>query len=181
MAQILIATALDEASDEVVSTGLEIARVLGARATLVHAFDPPFALTTELGPALGNEQYVQLEAERVREALAEQAARHGLGDARKLLSGSPGRALIEEVAEQKADLLIVGGGAALRCRVRTGNPREEILAEAASYRPDLLVLGTHGRGGFDRLVIGSVAADVVRRAPVSTLVVPPRAAVPESS
>jgi nucleotide-binding universal stress UspA family protein len=60
-------------------------------------------------------------------------------------------------------------------RVRTGNPREEILAELAERPADLLVLGTHGLGGFDRLVIGSVASDVVREAPASVLVVPPRA------
>ena len=53
--------------------------------------------------------------------------------------------------------------------------REEILAELAERPADLLVLGTHGLGGFDRLVIGSVAADVVREAPASVLVVPPGA------
>jgi universal stress protein E len=59
-------------------------------------------------------------------------------------------------------------------KVRAGNTREEIFAEVADFRPDLVLLGTHGMGGFDRLVLGSVAADVSREAPCSVLVVPPK-------
>lgn len=69
-----------------------------------------------------------------------------------------------------------GGAAQVRRKVRPGNTREEIFAEIADFRPDLVLLGTHGLGGFDRLVIGSVAADVAREAPCSVLVVPPAAA-----
>jgi nucleotide-binding universal stress UspA family protein len=63
-------------------------------------------------------------------------------------------------------------------KVRAGHTREEIFAEVADFRPDLVLLGTHGTGGFDRLVIGSVAADVSREAPCSVLVVPPRSVEP---
>lgn len=63
----------------------------------------------------------------------------------------------------------------VRRKVRTGNTREEILAEIVDHGPDLVLLGTHGLGGFDRFVIGSVAADVAREAPCSVLVVPPAA------
>ena len=65
-----------------------------------------------------------------------------------------------------------GAAAHVRRKVRVGTIREEILAEAADHRPDLVLLGTHGAGGFDRLIIGSVAADVIREAPCSLLVVP---------
>lgn len=51
-----------------------------------------------------------------------------------------------------------------------------ILDEVAALRVDLLVLGTHGRSGFKRLLLGSVAEAVVRRVTCPTLVVPPRAA-----
>jgi nucleotide-binding universal stress UspA family protein len=50
-----------------------------------------------------------------------------------------------------------------------------ILAEQAELRADLLVLGTHGRSGFQRLVLGSVTEKVIRKAGCPTLVVPPRA------
>jgi nucleotide-binding universal stress UspA family protein len=60
----------------------------------------------------------------------------------------------------------------VRCQVRVGTIREEILEEIETWRPDLVALGTHGLGGFDRLAIGSIAADVLREAPCSVLVVP---------
>jgi nucleotide-binding universal stress UspA family protein len=48
---------------------------------------------------------------------------------------------------------------------------EEIVAQAARRHADLIVMGTHGRGGFQRLFLGSVAERVVRlsAAPVMTV------------
>ena len=60
-------------------------------------------------------------------------------------------------------------------RVRTGYAREEILHTLAKRRADLAVLGTHGRGGFERFVLGSVAQGVLRGASCNLLVVPPEA------
>ncbi len=57
--------------------------------------------------------------------------------------------------------------------LRTGLPRHEILTELDKEPADLVIVGTHGRSGFERLLMGSVAADVVRHAPSSVLVVPP--------
>lgn len=63
----------------------------------------------------------------------------------------------------------------LRAVPRSGDPRNEIL-RALGRGVDLAVLGTHGRSGFDRFLVGSVAATVVRQARCSVLVVPPAAA-----
>jgi nucleotide-binding universal stress UspA family protein len=65
------------------------------------------------------------------------------------------------------------GAASIRRKVRAGGTREQVLAEIADFGADLVLIGTHGLSGFDRYVIGSVAADVVREAPCSVLVVPP--------
>jgi nucleotide-binding universal stress UspA family protein len=56
-------------------------------------------------------------------------------------------------------------------RVETGVPSEAILAYVADAGVDLVVMGTHGRTGVGRFVIGSVAEKVVRRAdvPVATV------------
>lgn len=59
-----------------------------------------------------------------------------------------------------------------RGKVRTGDPAKEIVAEAADWDADLLVLGTQGRTGASRLLIGSVAEAVVRNALCSALVIP---------
>ena len=56
-------------------------------------------------------------------------------------------------------------------RLREGEPATETLSEASASGCDLIVLGTHGRTGLDRLVMGSVAEDVLRRAGVPVLIV----------
>lgn len=45
-----------------------------------------------------------------------------------------------------------------------GEPVETILAQAAAYQADLLVVGTSGRRGISRLVLGSVAEALIKRA-----------------
>ena len=59
--------------------------------------------------------------------------------------------------------------------VRDGRPDVAILDVAAAMPADLLVMGTHGRSGFDRLVMGSVTEKVLQRAACPVLSVPPHA------
>ena len=55
--------------------------------------------------------------------------------------------------------------------LRSGLPASEILSAATELPAQLLVIGTHGRTGLRRLVMGNVAEAVVRRAPCSVLIV----------
>ena len=55
--------------------------------------------------------------------------------------------------------------------VGIGPPADAILDAAAQHSAELIVVGTHGRSGFRRLTLGSVAESVVRRASCSVLVV----------
>lgn len=59
-------------------------------------------------------------------------------------------------------------------RVLAGRPAERILATEKEMTPDVTVVGTHGRHGLDRLMLGSVAERVVQRATGPVLVVPTR-------
>jgi nucleotide-binding universal stress UspA family protein len=54
---------------------------------------------------------------------------------------------------------------------REGDPATEIIRFAAESGIDLIVMGTHGRTGLERLLLGSVAEKVMREAPCSVLVV----------
>jgi nucleotide-binding universal stress UspA family protein len=58
--------------------------------------------------------------------------------------------------------------------VREGNAAGEIVELAIRMKPDLLVIGTHGRSGFDRLLLGSVAEKVLRKASCPVMTVPRR-------
>ena len=53
-----------------------------------------------------------------------------------------------------------------------GYPVDEILEKAKSIHCDLLILGTHGRTGFEHLIIGSVAEKVLRLSECNTLIIP---------
>ena len=65
-----------------------------------------------------------------------------------------------------------GAGANLRCEIAEGPIADAIVSQAAEGLADLIVLGTHGRSGFERLVLGSVTEKVVRKAGCPVLTVP---------
>jgi len=52
-----------------------------------------------------------------------------------------------------------------------GEPAQEIVRLAADSHCDMIVLGTHGRTGLARLLMGSVAEQVMRRAPCPVLTI----------
>lgn len=58
---------------------------------------------------------------------------------------------------------------------RSGRPWREIVNAARELKADLMVVGTHGRSGLDRMLMGSVTEKVVRHAPCTVVVVRPPA------
>ena len=83
---------------------------------------------------------------------------------------------IESFALDALQRFLRANGASPRLgRVRIGYPTEEIVATLEGRRADLAILGTHGRQGFERLMVGSIAQGVMRRATCNLLIVPPSA------
>jgi nucleotide-binding universal stress UspA family protein len=56
-------------------------------------------------------------------------------------------------------------------RVVNGDPRDALVELVRAEHADLVVMGSHGRTGFAKLVMGSVSSHVVTHAPCSVLVV----------
>ena len=88
--------------------------------------------------------------------------------------------LLMNPAQLLADVTAFAGtgsasGVTIEAVVRQGATAGEILDQAASMNADLLVIGTHGRSGFDRLLLGSVAEKVLRKAGCPVMTVPRRA------
>jgi nucleotide-binding universal stress UspA family protein len=54
--------------------------------------------------------------------------------------------------------------------IQEGNARSVIIDTAAQWPADLVVLGSHGREGLDRFLLGSVSESVARHAPCSVLI-----------
>lgn len=83
------------------------------------------------------------------------------------------RRMAHEELDRFVEQLDPDGRRDIKREVREGDVRNEIVRDAREKPTDLLVLGTHGRSGFDRFLLGSIAADVAARAHVSSLIVPP--------
>lgn len=62
-------------------------------------------------------------------------------------------------------------GVPARAEIRTGDVAEQIIAAALEFDADLIVLGSHGRTGLGRVLLGSVARNVLYHAPCSVLIV----------
>ncbi len=122
---------------------LRLAKNQKARVRLVHIVDERMIFSTaEAG----------LNIEPVIEAL-KSGGKRLLARAAKLAASRGVRAeteLLENAASQVADVLV---------------------ARARRWRADLIVMGTHGRRGVNRLVLGSDAELVVRNSPVPVLLV----------
>jgi nucleotide-binding universal stress UspA family protein len=78
-----------------------------------------------------------------------------------------GRTAVADVRERASER----GFESVQTTVRTGVPHEEIRAYAAAHDVDLIVMGTHGRTGLDRLLLGSVTERIVRTADVPVVTV----------
>jgi nucleotide-binding universal stress UspA family protein len=81
--------------------------------------------------------------------------------------------LSEEGATALDDVVAVAEshGVDVERELSDGNPAREIVRYAEDEDCDLVVMGTHGRGGIDRLLLGSVAEKVVRSSSVPVLTV----------
>ena len=55
--------------------------------------------------------------------------------------------------------------------MRYGDTAEQILQVARELQPAMVVMGTHGRRGINRILLGSVATEVMRACPVPVVTV----------
>jgi nucleotide-binding universal stress UspA family protein len=93
-------------------------------------------------------------------AAAPGAAWGGLDDAKR-------RRATEEALKE----YVPAGYDGVQFRVAIGNPAREVARCAGEIGADLLVVASHGRTGFKRAMMGSVAEIIVRHAPCDVLVV----------
>lgn len=82
-----------------------------------------------------------------------------------------------ELADRLATFVngVKAPGVAIEPVLKEGFVVDEILGNARDMPADLVVMGTHGRGGFERLVLGSVTEKVLRKLTCPVLTVPPHA------
>ena len=115
--------------------------------------------------ALAKEQGAKVRLLTVYEPI-----KHGTSEGRIDLTAAmrmEGEAILRDAEEATAD----SGVEVTTGLVNAGTRRiaTAIVEEGAAWGADLIFIGTHGRGGFEHLLLGSVAEGVVRRATVPVL------------
>lgn len=139
--RILVPVDASPASSAGLRLALDLARDQKARVRLVH-------LGKEIPPAQGKNEGMTVQ--ELFEAMRKQG--------RKLLDK---HAALCRARGVRADTALYIGLA--------GHPARQVLAEARKWRADLIVMGTHGRRGLRRIVLGSDAEKVIHAAPVPVL------------
>jgi len=141
--KILVATDFSEASDEAVRHARELATALRASLYLLHV------VSSDLGP--GATELWGVDSDDLLERLEAKAK--------------------TELDQLCATLAL--DGVLPHAATRHGGEAVSINDYAREQEVDLIVIGTHGRGGVEHLLLGSVAEKVVRGAPCPVLVVRP--------
>lgn len=85
--------------------------------------------------------------------------------------GDTYRMLEDEGRQALSRVQALAGDIKVEMSVLEGRPATEIVKLASDKEVDLLVIGTHGKKGLERLLLGSVAESVIRSAPCKVLVV----------
>jgi nucleotide-binding universal stress UspA family protein len=138
---ILIATDGSELAGKAVTTGLTLAKTLGAKATAVNATEPWTAMVTgEAALAFPIEEYEKSAAENAAKILSEVSA-----------------------AAKKQ-------GVACETVHVNDFPAEGIIATAKAKSCDLIVMASHGRRGIARVLLGSQAMRVLTLSSVPVLI-----------
>ena len=75
-------------------------------------------------------------------------------------------ALVAKVADQ-----LRSKGLKVTTKVEQGDPKSGIIDAASKWRAELIIIGSHGREGLDRFLMGSVAESVARHAHCSVEIV----------
>lgn len=144
--RILVPTDFSSASEQAWRAARELARTTGAELVLLHVLVQ--------APLYSESPFSGPRLREVYESAREWAAKK-----------------LEQWADEART-----AGLIVRVEARAGVPYQEILTMAKSAGIDLIVLGTRGRGGVERALLGSVADRVIRLAPCPVLSVRPAAA-----
>lgn len=139
--RIVVPTDFSDCSEEAWALAKRVAGTLGSEVVLAHVFVEPIVYGD---PSLAGDTTWQLFEQ--------------------------GRKWVEDELEKWASAARPQG-MTVRTIVRTGSAHEAIVNLATDERAELIVMGTHGRTGLNRLLLGSVTDRVIRFAPCPVLTV----------
>jgi len=151
MKKVLIALDYDPSAQEIAEKGYEFAKSMNAHVVLLHVTsDYVYYSSLDYSPILGYDSFSNLgvlQSNTIEEL--HKAAENYLATTKQHL----GDTTIETV-------------------VKDGDFGEVILETAKEMNIDILVLGTHGRRGLDKILMGSVAEKILRNSTIPLFIIP---------
>jgi nucleotide-binding universal stress UspA family protein len=143
--RLLVATDFSPSADAAATLAQSIAKAMDAKVIVLHVLDLAPIMTAWSTPVITGEQFPPGVAAELLDRIRNDA----------------GQRLAREADRYpRATTLIVEGA-----------PRTTIVDSAMELHADLIVMGTQGRSGLDRVLLGSVAEHVVRHSAVPVLTV----------
>ena len=151
MKKVLIALDYSPNAEKIAETGYSLARALGAEVILIHVVaDPNYYSTLDYSPIMGYTGFSSPDMVMlVDDAEVKKASQDFLDQSKKHLAGEHITTLLGE-----------------------GDCAEAILKAAADSNVDIIVMGTHGRRGLDKILMGSIAEKVLHHSDVPLFIIP---------
>lgn len=146
--KIMVAIDGSENANKAALSGIEIAKLAGAKLYALNAI-----------PMIPHPSYYGVPMEPPKKVSKDEKSLHEHFEK----DGTKALDAVKEMGTQ--------AGIDVETVLVSGHPGSEIIDFAESNDIDLIVMGTLGRTGLDRMILGSVAADVVRNAKTQVLVV----------
>jgi len=143
--RILCPIDFSDGSRSALRAAVDLAKVSSGEITLLHTFPPPRVGNDAMSEIVRGEALAELEAQTQR-----------------------------ALAEWRDEALALGAKK-VETVALAGTPSEQIVKLAEKEEAQVIVMGTHGRTGIERALLGSVTEKVVRHAPCGVFVVRPQA------
>ncbi len=160
--KILYATDLSESAVHAFSYAVSLANMYGAGITILHVL-AEFPGEEFISNMVDTDTWNEIKSRHYSEARDQ------------LIGKKRDHVAIKEVLQAFSDGIKADGEDQAfitdEILIKSGDPTETILETAKDAGCDLIVMGTHGRGGFAEVLIGSTAKRVVRQSTIPVLVV----------
>ncbi|MEO8823289.1 MAG: universal stress protein [Ginsengibacter sp.] len=151
MKKILIALDYDPTAKKIAEAGYKLAKSMGAEVILLHVVaDYTYYSSLDYSPIMGFDQFSNLGAVQMDSVTELENAAH------------------EYLEKSKAHL----GDPSIKTLIKDGDSGEAILEASKSLEVDMIVLGSHGRKGLDKILMGSVAEKVLRNSKIPLFIIP---------
>jgi nucleotide-binding universal stress UspA family protein len=151
MKNILIALDYSPTAQRVAETGYKLAKAMNARTILLHVVaDSTYYSSLKYSPILGFDNFSNINIVQADTDEQLKIASYKYLDKLKQLLGDD----------------------TIQTVIKNGECGETILSAATELNAEIVVMGTHSRRGFEKMLLGSIAEDVLRHSLIPLFVIP---------